>query len=42
MTVMVDEKMVPLVQVSPSPVTGSKTMQAPGDDDPDPQDERCY
>lgn len=22
--------------------TGSKTMQAPGDDDPDPEDEGCY
>ena len=22
--------------------TGSKTMSAPGDDDPDPEDERCY
>ncbi len=22
--------------------TGSKTAQAPGDDDPDPEDEGCY
>ena len=22
--------------------TGSKTMSAPGDDDPDPEDGRCY
>ena len=22
--------------------TGSKTMQAPSDDDPDPEDEGCY
>ena len=42
MNAIVDEKMVPLVEVSPAAVTGSKTAQARGDDDPDPQDERCY
>lgn len=40
--VLVDGQAVPLVEASPSPVTQSKTAQAPGDDDPDPQDERCY
>jgi len=39
---MSEDGVTPLVSTSPSPATESKTMQAPGDDDPDPQDERCY
>jgi hypothetical protein len=33
---------VPLVGEDWFVRTGSKTMQAPGDDDPDPEDEGCY
>ncbi|MEJ2344288.1 MAG: hypothetical protein P8090_02580 [Gammaproteobacteria bacterium] len=33
---------VPLVGEEWFMRTASKTMQAPGDDDPDPEDEGCY
>jgi len=33
---------VPLVSIEAFGRTESKTMQAPGDDDPDPEDEGCY
>ena len=39
---IVNGKKRPLVSQSMSPITESKTMAAPGDDDPDPEDERCY
>ena len=32
----------PLVMNASISHTTSKTMAAPGDDDPDPEDERCY
>lgn len=32
----------PLVSLDMNPGTESKTYAAPGDDDPDPDDERCY
>ncbi len=40
--IMVDGKKYPLVSLEMSPPTQSKTFAAPGDDDPDPEDERCY
>lgn len=33
---------IPLVSREMNPPTESKTMAMPGDDDPDPEDERCY
>lgn len=33
---------IPVVAESDFGRTQSKTMQAPGDDDPDPEDEGCY
>ncbi len=33
---------VPLILADVCPPTHSKTMAAPGDDDPDEDDERCY
>lgn len=33
---------IPLVTLEGNSQTESKTMQAPGDDDPDPEDEGCY
>ena len=33
---------IPLVSQGTFGRTESKTMQAPGDDDPDPEDEGCY
>ncbi|MCK4247165.1 MAG: hypothetical protein KAT49_04680 [Methanomicrobia archaeon] len=38
----IDNKKCPLVSLEMSPPTQSKTFAAPGDDDPDPEDERCY
>ena len=35
-------KQYPLVLEEMSIPTMSKTLMAPGDDDPDPEDERCY
>lgn len=35
-------RQVPVVSVVGAPPTHSKTMCAPGDDDPDPGQERCY
>lgn len=32
----------PVVMMEWFATTGSKTAQAPGDDDPDPEDEGCY
>ena len=32
----------PVVTLDWFATTGSKTAQAPGDDDPDPEDEGCY
>lgn len=32
----------PVVTLDCFAATGSKTAQAPGDDDPDPEDEGCY
>jgi hypothetical protein len=37
-----ENKAVPVVSLDMAPPTESKTMAAPGDDDPDPSDERCY
>lgn len=36
------DKRIPLVLQEAFGQTESKTMQAPGDDDPDPEDEGCY
>ena len=38
----IDGQRKPLVLNSSIAYTASKTMAAPGDDDPDPEDERCY
>ena len=35
-------QIMPVVCLEMAPPTESKTMAAPGDDDPDPDDERCY
>lgn len=40
--IKLDDERVPLVTVEMGGPTQSKTMAAPGDDDPDPEDERCY
>lgn len=37
-----EDKIVPVVSLDMAPPTESKTAAAPGDDDPDPADERCY
>ena len=37
-----DGEVHPVVTLNWFASTGSKTMQAPGDDDPDPEDEGCY
>lgn len=39
---MVNGKKYPLISLEMSPPTQSKTLADPGDDDPDPEDERCY
>lgn len=41
MAACADER-VPLVSQEAFGQTESKTLQAPGDDDPDPEDEGCY
>ena len=35
-------KRIPVVSLVGAPPTFSKTMQRPGDDDPDPGQEQCY
>lgn len=37
-----DDETRPVVTLDWFASTGSKTMQAPSDDDPDPEDEGCY
>jgi hypothetical protein len=37
-----DGKSQPLISYEMNLGTQSKTKAAPGDDDPDPEDERCY
>ena len=36
------DKTIPVVSEDSFGRTGSKTMQAPSDDDPDPEDDGCY
>jgi hypothetical protein len=40
--VISDGAQIPLVDMAGAPPTHSKTMAAPGDDDPDPGQELCY
>jgi hypothetical protein len=37
-----NEELIPLVSEDSFGRTESKTMQAPSDDDPDPEDDGCY
>lgn len=38
----INGKSIPYILNESKIPTGSKTAQYPGDDDPDPEDERCY
>ncbi len=39
---VIDGEEYPLISQEMNIPTESKTLKAPGDDDPDPEDERCY